>query len=111
MAYRVDLTIRASRDLASLYRRINAVNSEQARAWFNGLETAIYSLDRNPARGATAPEDESLRHLLYGKKPRLYRIIYAVDERRRVVTVLHIRYAARQVFTPEGSVSPTHDRD
>lgn len=64
MAYRVDLTTRACRDLASIYRRINAANSEQARAWFNDLETAVYSLDHNPARGATAPEDESLRQLL-----------------------------------------------
>jgi len=111
MAYRVDLTTRASRDLASLYRYINAANSEQARTWFNGLETTVLSLDRNPARGATSPEDESLRHLLYGKKPRLYRIIHHVDERRRVVTVLHIRYAARKVYTPERRVSMTHDRD
>ncbi len=103
MAYRVDLTTRESRDLASLYRRINAANSERARAWFNGLETAVYSLDRNPARGATTPEDESLRHLLYGKRPCLYRIIYDVDERRHVVTVLHIRYAARKFFTPRGA--------
>ncbi|MGH6794868.1 MAG: type II toxin-antitoxin system RelE/ParE family toxin [Methylocella sp.] len=99
MAYRVELTSRASRDLARLCSYINAANSEQARAWFNGLEAAVYSLDRNPARGATIPEDESLRHLLYGKKPRLYRIIYGVDERRRAVTVLHIRYAARQAYT------------
>ncbi|MGH6857871.1 MAG: hypothetical protein ACRECP_09615 [Methylocella sp.] len=75
------------------------------------MGTTVYSLDRIPARGATTPEGESLRHLLYGKKPRLYRIIYDVDERRRAVTVLHIRYAARKAYPPEGCVSLTHDRD
>lgn len=101
MAYRVDLTTRARRDLVSLYRRINATNSEQARAWFNGLEATVYSLDRNLARGASAPEDESLRYLLYGKKPHLYRIIYDIDERNCIVTVLHIRYAARNAYNPK----------
>lgn len=99
MAYRVDLTRRAARDLGHLYRTINAEDSAQAHAWFNGLERVILSLDENPARGSVIPEDASLRHLLYGRRRNVYRIIYAIDEHSRVVTVLHIRHGARDAFT------------
>jgi plasmid stabilization system protein ParE len=100
MAYRVDLTERAARNLRRLYLSINAEDSAQARAWFNGLERAVLRLDENPARGAPIPEDSRLRHLLYGRKGRRYRIIYAIDEASRVVTVLHIRHGARDAFLP-----------
>lgn len=38
MAYRVELTFRAMRDLECLYAQINAVESSLARRWFDGLE-------------------------------------------------------------------------
>jgi toxin ParE1/3/4 len=99
MAYRVDLTERAARNLRRIYRTINANDVVRARIWFNGLEKAILSLDQHPARAPTIPEDDGLRHLLYGRKPNVYRIIYAIDERNHIVTVLHIRHGARQAFT------------
>jgi plasmid stabilization system protein ParE len=99
MAYRVELTDRAGRDLKHIYRRIHANDSEQAFAWLNGLETMVYSLEEHPARGAITPESRKLRHLLYGNKPHVYRIIYRVDERRKTVRVLHIRHGARDAFT------------
>jgi mRNA-degrading endonuclease RelE of RelBE toxin-antitoxin system len=40
-------------------------------------------------------ESSRLRHLLYGKRPHVYRIIYAIDQRRRLVSVVHIRHGAR----------------
>ncbi len=98
MAYRVDLTERAERDLKRLYQTINAEDSLQARAWFNGLERLILSLDEHPARGAVIPEDGSLRQLLYGRKQNVYRIIYTVDEGASTVTVLHIRHSARDAM-------------
>jgi toxin ParE1/3/4 len=100
MAYRVDLTERAARDLRGIYLTINAEDAAQARVWFNGLEQAVLSLDENPARGAPTSEDAGLRHLLYGRRRHRYRIIYAVDEASRVVTVLHIRHGARDAFMP-----------
>jgi len=102
VAYRVDLTERAARNLRRIYRTINAEDSARARDWFNGLEKAVFSLDEHPARAPVIPEDDSPRHLLYGRKPNVYRIIYAVDECNRVVTVLHIRHGARKAFTPPG---------
>jgi plasmid stabilization system protein ParE len=101
MAYRVDLTERAARNLRRIYLTINAEDAVQARAWFNGLEKAVLSLDEHPARGAPIPEDGTLRHLLYGRRRYRYRIIYAIDERNHIVTVLHIRHGARAAFMPD----------
>jgi toxin ParE1/3/4 len=96
MTYRVELTDRARRDLERLYRAINAASSERARVWFNGLEAAVLSLDAHPARCPVTPEDPALRHRLYGRKGHVYRVIYAIDVPRRVVTVLHVRHGARR---------------
>ena len=89
------------RDLEHIYDEIDADHSNQALMWFQGLTEAIDSLEQHPARGATLPESSSLRHLLYGKKPHVYRIIYNIDERNRAVNVLHIRHGAQDVFRPD----------
>ena len=101
MAYRVDVTERATRDLRHIYLTINAEDSAQARAWFNGHEHTVLSLDEHPARGAPIPEGGDLRHLLYGRKGRRYRVIYAIDEASRTVAVLHIRRGSRDAFQPD----------
>jgi len=98
MTYRVELSARAGRDLRRIYKHIHADDSEAAFAWFNGLERLVYSLDKLPSRGAVTPESKDLRHLLYGNKPHVYRIIYRVHERAKKVRVLHIRHGAREAF-------------
>ena len=96
MTYRVELTARAARNLERIFLAIDAAASVQAKAWFNGLETAVQSLAEHPARSPTIQEDDRLRHLLYGTRRTVYRIIYSIDETRQCVTVLHIRHGARQ---------------
>jgi plasmid stabilization system protein ParE len=64
MTYRVELTDRAKRDLRQLYRRIDATRSPAASVWFNGLESAVSSLQEYPARCPVTPEREDLRHIL-----------------------------------------------
>lgn len=98
MAYRVELTERAARDLERIYQAISAETSARAHTWFNRLERLILSLDEQAARGSTIPEDARFRHLLHGRKPNVYRVIYDIDERNEVVTVLHVRHARRDVF-------------
>jgi plasmid stabilization system protein ParE len=95
MPYLVRLADRALRDLETIYEFIEADSSESAFAWFNGLAEAIYSLEQFPGRGAVTPEDKKLRHLLFGKNPNTYRIIYALDKRKNAVNILHIRHGAR----------------
>jgi len=98
MAYRVEITGRALRDLAIIYGRIEAETSTQAARWFDGMEKAINSLDEHPTRAPITPEDRALRHLLYGKKPYVYRIIYEIEEDSSTVYVLHIRPPGRDTL-------------
>ena len=98
MAYAVRIAARAERDLASLFWDIHAAESVAARRWYAGIKRAILSLAERPNRCPITPENKFLRHLLYGRKPHVYRIIYRVDERRKWVDVLHIRHGARRRF-------------
>jgi len=95
MAYRVEMTDRALRDLTIIYGRIGAQSSAQAARWFDRLEKAILSLEKYPNRAPLTPEDPTVRHLLCGRKPYVYRIIYEVDEKTSTVYVLHIRSPGR----------------
>ncbi len=98
MAYLVRIAARAERDLVSLYEGINAPDSAVAQRWYRGLKAAILSLAEKPNRCPVTPENKKLRHLLYGQKPNLYRVIYRVRNPRRQVDVLHIRHGARRKF-------------
>jgi toxin ParE1/3/4 len=100
MTYRVELANRAMRDLEVLYLEKNAVDSPAAARWYNRLEEAVSALGTNPYRCPVAPESRKLKrklwHLLYGKKPHVYRVIYEIDEPRQTVWVLTIRHSARR---------------
>ncbi len=96
MAYVVNITARAERDLIQLYADLNAGNSEAALAWYRGLKEAILSLKEQPHRCPVTPENVKFRHLLYGHKPHIYRVIYQVLKRQQRVEILHIRHGARQ---------------
>lgn len=98
MAYLVSIAARAKRDLALLYKQINAGESAGARKWYQGLTNAILSLERHPNRCPTTTENRNLRHLLHGRNPYVYRIIYRVLEKQKRVAVLHIRQGARREF-------------
>ena len=100
MTYRVELAHRAVRDLEILYLEKNAAESLPAAGWYNGLEEAVYALAIYPYRCPIAPETrklkQKLRHLLYGSKPHVCRVIYEIDELRHTVWVLTIRHGARR---------------
>jgi plasmid stabilization system protein ParE len=98
MAYLVSLTIRAERDLALLFHALNAGHSEAAFRWYRGLKEAILSLEERPNRCPETPEISTLRHLLYVRKPHVYRVIYRVMTRQKRVDVLHIRHRAQRRF-------------
>ena len=101
MAYEVKLTRRALSDLRHIYTNIEAETSLAADDWFRGLEAAIFSLEDDPARGAITPERPFLRHLLYGNKPHIYRIIYSIAESEGLVNVAQIRHGARCPLAPK----------
>lgn len=101
MEYRVSITGRAERDLEDLYDFIEAAHSPLALKWYNALKRAILTLEKYPRRHPATQENRKLRHILYGRKPHIYRVIYRVLERRKEVEILHIRYGARQKFKKE----------
>jgi toxin ParE1/3/4 len=100
MPYRVEFAARAARDLEILYVEKRVAESPTAARWYNGLEEAVYALGTHPNRYPVAPEarklKRKLRHLLYGKKPHVYRVVYEVEEQRQTVWVLTIRHGARR---------------
>ncbi len=98
MAYLVSIAARAERDFASLYEDIHAGDSEAALKWYKGLKEAVLSLEEMPNRCPATSENPQFRHLLYGRKPHIYRVIYRVLEDVKRVEVLHIRHGARRGF-------------
>jgi toxin ParE1/3/4 len=100
MAYEVRLARRAINDLRHIYKTIEAETSFAAEAWFRGMESLILSLEKHPARGAITAERPGLRHLLYGNKPHIYRIVYTIDESAKAVNIAQIRHGARRPLKP-----------
>ena len=98
MPYLVNISSRAQRDLARIYRRINADDSDVALKWYGGFRQAILSLEEQPNRCPVTAENDKLRHLLYGNKPHICRPIYRVVEKHKQVEVLHIRHGAQHGF-------------
>ena len=78
--------------------------------WFEGLEKAIASLATFPQRCPLAPENAEfpfeVRHLLYERKPYVYRILFTIDG--DTVFVQQIRPGRRQPRT--GSFSDEANR-
>ena len=57
--------------LALIYRRIKAGDSDPALKWYRGLRQAILTPEEQPNRCRVTPENDKLRHLLYGGKPQI----------------------------------------
>jgi toxin ParE1/3/4 len=82
MAYRIKIMPRAERDLEDIYRRIQALCGSASRC-------------------PVTPENDRLRHLLYGNRPQIYRVIFRIPEKSKLVEVLHIRHGAMDSFGKE----------
>lgn len=100
MAFRVETTSRAKQDTIEI---LDWLISEQAGKtglhWFEGLEQAILSLADMPRRCPVVPEQVffpfEVRHLLYGKKPNVYRIVFTIED--DTVFILHVWHGARSM--------------
>ncbi len=108
MAYKVSLTARAEADAYAAYERICDVAPDSADRWLRGLFAAVMSLDDMPARCPMIPEAHDLghtaRHLLYGKRTSVYRIIFDIQEASEEgprVRVLRIWHGARAAISTE----------
>ena len=101
MEYRVEGTARARRNLDRIFSFIQAEESDHAFNWFSGLAEPMHSLSELPNRVPATRENPALRHLLYGKKPHVYRIIYHVDDAAKLVTIITVRHGARRPLRAE----------
>jgi mRNA-degrading endonuclease RelE of RelBE toxin-antitoxin system len=57
-----------------------------------------------PERSGEAPESparngETIRHLLYGSRPNVYRVLFTVDDRKKTVFVLTVRHGRQATAT------------
>ncbi len=97
MAWHVELTARLLADLDALYIEINATESAGAARWFAKLEDTIALLAVSPHMGKPTHGNPSVREFIYGKKPHLYRVLYACNEANQVAVVLTIQHGRRSL--------------
>ncbi len=108
MAYKVSLTATAEADAYAAFERIREVAPFHAARWLADLFAAIRSLADMPARCPMIPEADELgrpvRHLLYGKRTGVYRLIFDIQEASEEgprVRVLRIWHGARDHISAE----------
>ncbi len=99
MTFRVKTTAAAEQDADAILEWLLSEGAgETGIRWFVALQEAIESLAEFPARCSLAPENGvfpfEVRHLLYGQKPNVYRILFTIEG--ETVYVLHIRHGRRQ---------------
>lgn len=92
-------SLNAERDADNILERLLEQQAGKAGVnWFEILQQAILSLSHFPERCSLAPESRmfpfDVRHLLYGRKPHIYRILFTIEG--ETVHVLHIRHGRRQ---------------
>jgi plasmid stabilization system protein ParE len=99
MAFRVEISAQAASDAEAILEWLMSEHAgDTGIRWFLALEDAIASLATFPARCPIATESArfpfEVRQLLYGHKPHVYRILFAIDG--QTVNVLHIRHGRRK---------------
>jgi plasmid stabilization system protein ParE len=105
MKYRVDISIPALQDAESAYLWIRDVNPESAKAWYEGLLEAVFSLEHSPHRCSVARESKFIgreaRHLIYDRRNRSHRIIFEIVEDKKEVRIYRIWHGSRNWITKE----------
>jgi plasmid stabilization system protein ParE len=100
MTHKVIIQPTALAELEAAYLFIRQKSPDAADRWLNGLMNAIESLADMPDRCGIAREsrefDETIRQLLYGRRPNVHRALFVV--RDKTVRVLHVRHAARRAL-------------
>lgn len=99
MKFRVEVSAQAEGDASAILDWLLSQGAgETGIRWFLALEDEVASLATFPERCPLAPESArfpfEVRHLLYGRKPHIYRILYTIEG--ETVRVLHIRHARRR---------------
>jgi plasmid stabilization system protein ParE len=101
MTFYVVLLRLAVQDLDEAYRWAANRAPQTAERWLNRFHQALESLAENPDRCPRAREklkvDVDLREFLFGRRPNVFRVIFAV--RGDAVRVLRIRRAQSRLLS------------
>ncbi|SRR5579871_6383083 len=102
MPYALRTTPRAYADIDAAFRWLSQTSLTAAKRWYAGLLTAFKSLETNPERCPFADEAHELgldlRQLLYGRRQRIYRILFTIDG--NMVMIHRVRHAAQDRLGP-----------
>lgn len=103
MPFLVEIAPSALAEAEEAYLWMREHSPARAADWYNGLLEAIFSLEEFPTRCRLAAESEELRmeirQLLYGKRARVYRLLFTIHG-EGVVRVFRIRHTARDRLKP-----------
>ncbi len=103
MTYRVVFTARARADIIEQFCFLVDRSPSAAARWYAGIEKAIAKLDKLPERHPIAQDETeqlgvTLRQMLYGRRPGVFRILFSVEG--DAVTLHYIRHSARGPIEP-----------
>jgi toxin ParE1/3/4 len=93
---RVELSKKAQANLRAIAKFVQVESSGPARKWFLGLRAEILSLSEFPNRGEILQGKPAYRQILYGNKPHVYSVVYAVRPKLKVVFIAEVRHGARR---------------
>src|SRR5262245_41672151 len=102
MAYAVQITARALREIDDALDWLSGRSRAAAARWHEQLMEAVRSLEDSPERWGLASESEwypgELRQFLHGKGRKVYRILFEV--RGNTVYILRVRHSAQDLLEP-----------
>ena len=100
MAYRVALADSAKADAELIFNWVVGQAPVRGPEWFEELIESLYSLEKQPRRCPIAREareaKREIRCMQFGRRHGVYRVLYEIDEKRRIVWILHIRHGAQR---------------
>ncbi len=103
MAFAVNFTRRADRDVAAAEAGVSRSGAAAVARWRARLLRAVENLEYDPHCYPEADEAAdlgiNLRMALLGRKPQMHRILFTIDG--ETVTVLRVRHAAQDRLTED----------
>ena len=94
MAYQIKITTPAEDDIYSAFDRIKKLAPLVSEKWLRGIFKSIFTLSEMPDRCPIAPESEALglpiRHLFYGKRTAIHRIIFDIQNEAKADPLVRI---------------------
>jgi len=96
MAFRVELSNLAERDIVDAFEYIARDSPVSAHEWFEGLFAALSELRDLPARHSIIPEAEHIGRPLRSVNYHSHRIIYEALESEGVLYVVRLYHGTRR---------------